>query len=1078
MAAARRAEIGMLVFHSAAEGVARVGAVDSNRVRLDLFDSAAVPIASQIWVDCAGTKRCQLDSQTRVYWQDRVMNHWRAGRIVGGGPDEYFVRPPNAQFDIRVPEVDLRVRWDRPVTDPLEVLLAGAQETPYYRDSRLPVLRDLTAQRSACASVTAFPSSRIQIHAHQINVALKVLSDPVQRYLLADEVGLGKTIEAGFVIRQRFIDDRNAKVCVLAPEALRRQWREELLERFFIDDFPTGRLVVASHDEPDKWARYHDYDLVVVDEAHRLSGSGDHTASPYVELKDLCHSVPRLLLLSATPVLQRESTHLGLLHLLDPNVFSWDRAESFQQRLTVRRDLARAVFALDPLYPYLLPSAIDQVRRLLPADRRFEDLAREVISQLDGDGDLLQGATENDLAAFVAGLRGHVAETYRLHRRVLRNRRETVLKARLDDEGAVAPFDVTGRRPARLVALESAAQVRGRAIVESWQVQVRDHLLNTSAEDTLAYARVLAVMVARLGGPLGDLRDVLIWRVSADTQAKLNAGLTVRELEAIDRAPRLPFEADLVAALRDALDDDGLLEMVERLKPALLARRAVVFAGRGQLATTLATALRETGCRTVGEHTHAVGAEVAEKATLDWREHGGILICDASAEDGRNFQLADLAIHLRLPTNPNELEQRIGRVDRYGGSKPAAQLIFGDRRRTGLSSAWREMLTDGFHIFEQSISALQDTVDQGQDGIWIKALEEGVAGLIDAVPAVAEGLREELKTLTQLDVLEASYDSASPERDLPLALARNEVRVDAGAPLMKLLAGDDGFRFYLRESEVGKVSVQHGSRAPLLGPRLLARLLAAPDVSRTGWTDRWQALKHGGRIFRVGNPLVDAVAEILAMDDRGMASAHWRVDPTWSLDPLAYFGFDFLVETDLAPALAAAQVRGLDSKSELRRRGDRAFGPFHRRIWIPSNETTAEEDVSVLRWLDAPYRANAHDVNLNSERIADLYRLFGGVDSFESSTREVEAIARKELHRVTDLLTRTASSSAVLMEELAVVAAQAAARRLAASLLVDDESAAIDYELGSALVRGIEGPSVRLVAITCLVRSSKPWGAA
>jgi len=153
MAAARRAEIGMLVIHSAAEGVARVGAVDSNRVRLDLFDSAAVPIASQIWVDCAGTKRCQLDSQTRVYWQDRVMNHWRAGRIVGGGPDEYFVRPPNAQFDIRVPEVDLRVRWDRPVTDPLEVLLAGAQETPYYRDSRLPVLRDLTAQRSACASV-------------------------------------------------------------------------------------------------------------------------------------------------------------------------------------------------------------------------------------------------------------------------------------------------------------------------------------------------------------------------------------------------------------------------------------------------------------------------------------------------------------------------------------------------------------------------------------------------------------------------------------------------------------------------------------------------------------------------------------------------------------------------------------------------------------------------------------------------------------------------------------------------------------------------------------------------------------
>ena len=129
-----------------------------------------------------------------------------------------------------------------PVSNPVDVLIAGANETAYFRDARLPMLQSLVAQRAASGGASALLSSAVEIFPHQVRAALTVLSDPVQRYLLADEVGLGKTIEAGLVIRQVLLDQPRSRVAVITPDVLRRQWRTELREKFFIDDFPQGQL--------------------------------------------------------------------------------------------------------------------------------------------------------------------------------------------------------------------------------------------------------------------------------------------------------------------------------------------------------------------------------------------------------------------------------------------------------------------------------------------------------------------------------------------------------------------------------------------------------------------------------------------------------------------------------------------------------------------------------------------------------------------------------------------------------------------------------------------------------------------
>ena len=122
--------------------------------------------------------------------------------------------------------------------NPVTVLAAGGNESAYFHDARLPLLKNLADQRAASASTFAFLSSAVELYPHQVRAALTVLSDPVQRYLLADEVGLGKTIEAGFVIRQTLLDHPDARIVILAPDALRPQWAQELREKFFIDRFP------------------------------------------------------------------------------------------------------------------------------------------------------------------------------------------------------------------------------------------------------------------------------------------------------------------------------------------------------------------------------------------------------------------------------------------------------------------------------------------------------------------------------------------------------------------------------------------------------------------------------------------------------------------------------------------------------------------------------------------------------------------------------------------------------------------------------------------------------------------------
>lgn len=169
-----------------------------------------------------------LPEQTRVYHFNETVGAWEIGRILDDLGDSQLIRFPNSTTK-HLKVTDIFVRWARPIADPTPFLGGKINETPRFADSRSAFVRSLLSQRAASMGMSALPSSAVELEAHQIEVVRRILQDPVQRYLLADEVGLGKTIEAGVLIRQVILDAaEDALVLVIVPGPLVPQWRSEL----------------------------------------------------------------------------------------------------------------------------------------------------------------------------------------------------------------------------------------------------------------------------------------------------------------------------------------------------------------------------------------------------------------------------------------------------------------------------------------------------------------------------------------------------------------------------------------------------------------------------------------------------------------------------------------------------------------------------------------------------------------------------------------------------------------------------------------------------------------------------------
>ena len=362
-------------------GVGSVVNVTLHDVTVDYFDSPANEDLFTCELPIDSIQPIHLEPQQRVYFRDPETLVWQVGRVLHyqSSDREYLIRFPNKQTRL-IPEDALQTRWASPIEDPTDHLALQMNETPFWHDGRREFIRNVFAQRRACGGIPALLSSSVDLVEHQVAVVRHVLLDPFQRYLLADEVGLGKTIEAGILIRQYVLDDPDMhSVLVIVPEALRQQWIGELRHRFHLDDHLDESVHVVGHRQADAIRQIgQNAGMIVIDEAHHVAAwarSLDRDkANTFALVSQITRPQERrVLLLSATPVLHNEWAFLAMLNLIDPLVYSLDDFEAFRERVRNRQEIAELLLSLtEDESNYFLRQTLDEMNELFSEDERFQ----------------------------------------------------------------------------------------------------------------------------------------------------------------------------------------------------------------------------------------------------------------------------------------------------------------------------------------------------------------------------------------------------------------------------------------------------------------------------------------------------------------------------------------------------------------------------------------------------------------------------------------------------------------------------------------------------------------------------------
>lgn len=568
---------------------------------------------------------------------------------------------------------------------------------------------------------------------HQVNALARAMSGRRIRYLFADEVGLGKTIEAGLVIRELKLRGMARRVLVVAPMGLCTQWVQEM-ETHFRETFtlvPPGQLgalhrLAAGRPDENPWSRYDQvvvpvdglkplesrrgwsrerveaynrerfeaivtagWDLIVIDEAHRLAGSTAEVAR-YKLGEALSLAAPYLLLLSATPHQGKTDAFRRLMSFLDPDLFV-DDGTITQARVApfvVRTEKRRAVDAAgNPLF----------------VPRR---------TQLRGVS--WHGRTEQ--RALYDAVTDYVREGYDLARR---ERRAAVgflmlLFQRMVTSSTRAIRYALERRSD---ALEQATPSGPLLLAESapaWADAGRE-----LDEEPVEFDAALG---ARVGGRYDERGEV-------------------------ERLLSLARRCE--AAGPDAKADE-LLELLATLEreecdPEL---KVLVFTEFVPTQEMLARFLEERGY-SVAILNGSLDMQARRAAQEAFRGTARVLVSTDAGGEGLNLQFAHVVVNYDLPWNPMKVEQRIGRVDRIGQAHPVRAFNFALEDSVELRV--REVLEEKLaRILEEfGVDKLSDVLDS--DEVDVDFDQVFVAGLLDPARAAeaATAFADELRRKAQ-----------------------------------------------------------------------------------------------------------------------------------------------------------------------------------------------------------------------------------------------------------------------------------------------------------------------------------------
>ncbi len=523
------------------------------------------------------------------------------------------------------------------------------------------VLRQRTRDKMAdlaASDLHGLTGARTSLIPHQLYVAHEVAGRYAPRVLLADEVGLGKTIEAGLILHYQLLSDRARRALIVVPENLQHQWLVEMRRRFNLNfslfdeercraaeesedanPFQTEQLILCSLsflvEQPTRFEQALEagWDLLVVDEAHHLQWSADTVSREYRCIERLAERTAGALLLTATPEQLGKESHFARLCLLDP-----DRFPDFERFVAEEQ-------AYEPI-----AVAVEELLAGTPLSEAAERTLRKTLKEGDNQPlvDILASGDAEASATAREQLVEHLLDRHGTGRVLFRNTR-----------AAVKGFP---ERKLHAVPLPLPA----------------------------AYGEPLALAQAADSPPTQPLLCPERLYPSAAIQPWTRINPRVAWLIAKLKACR-PEKVVVITASRETAGD-----LAEALRVSAGIQAALFHEGMSLLER---------------DRSAAFFAD---------REYGSpVLICSEIGSEGRNLQFAHHLVLFDLPLNPDLLEQRIGRLDRIGQGeivhihvpylKESPQSVLFHWYHEGLG-AFEHTCPTGHSVFVQVEPALQETV--------------------------------------------------------------------------------------------------------------------------------------------------------------------------------------------------------------------------------------------------------------------------------------------------------------------------------------------------------------------------------
>lgn len=652
----------------------------------------------------------------------------------------YYILLENGKIE-RFSEERMEIEYSAADYSPVEQLRQYEFQNPTWFANRLCVSANLHMVENAIYGFDVLAGCRTFLMAHQISTIVRAFEEPTVRYMLADEVGLGKTIEACAIIKIMCSENQNLRVLYLLPGVLAAQWENELRLKFGIHASHNPAMgAYVNHfilpvEDLDEYcdALGYPWDLVLVDETHRLLGMEDK----YRLLYSLTQRCKHVLLLSATPIQDRKEEYLRLLALLLPERYGNMDMGVFSEILFKQKKIQRRVNAMlrhMNSYAEYKEDTYDKIEELAEAlnDKHLIRLAERIeLESADGGYEAAGKALS------------YISENYRIERKVIRNRR-----------GYIAA--TMGKR----VLLECPYEMASEE--ECYNERNTYYAL----QQYLAYAlenKQIDISIAEV------LLQAMFSSPWALTSTMRKHGVEDEELSTNVRLWRAQAE-DEIRKIDELLDQDPdrirgrLVRIVDYIEQeiGLTGRdvgKIVIFSEFEETIEKMGDIL-EARKICYSKFCASLDREVLENSVYEFQNNIDcrIILCDAAGGEGRNFQIADWLIFIDLPWNANAIEQRIGRLDRLGREiehLEVRSIVFyclGSIEEQ-LFHIWKK----GLGIFGQSLSGLEIITGELNQSI-ADALEEDIYnGLGNSLTDIIDMMEKARETVEE----EQLYDSGS-----------------------------------------------------------------------------------------------------------------------------------------------------------------------------------------------------------------------------------------------------------------------------------------------------------------------------